>query len=944
MLLVNFKYFLWLILLISPVFSAKDYLFKKCDQNGFCHRNRHYANQISSFEEKYEPRYSIDRSTLKINEKNGLFNGLLLKQLNDESYKDLTFDIAIVEDYNLRFRLNEIDRESLISDNIQVNKKRYTGASEWAFNGDLKIRKFKYQILDDEIVLNYGSNSEYKAIINIYPFKITVFYNGKEQIILNDRNFLNLEHYRTKESSELENSIDILPEESKFNSFNDDFKDSKNDKLPLGPESVGLDFTFFNYTHVYGIPEHADSYSLKGTTGTEPYRLFNVDIFEYEVQSKFPMYGSIPLMIAVQPEISSAIFWINSADTYIDIKKNINNVNPEGVELIWAENSVNNVKTHWMSENGIIDVILIVKPKPSDISKSYGEITGFTTLPNLFSIGYHQCRWNYNDENDVLEVHSNFDKHEIPYDTIWLDIEYTDSKKYFTWNKALFPNPDKMMTKLEETKRQLVVIVDPHIKNNYYISEGIIDNDIGVKDLSIKSVDQTYHGHCWPGDSIWIDSLNPKSQQFWDLQFKMGTDLLGYSTNGHLWNDMNEPSIFNGPETSAPKDLVHYEDYEHRSIHNLYGLTFHESTYNALIKRNPNQRPFILTRSFFAGSQRTAAVWTGDNMAKWEYLKESIPMVLTLNIAGFPFAGADVGGFFGNPSKELLVRWYQTGIWYPFFRAHAHIDSRRREPWIAGDEYTEYMKQAIRLRYQLLPLFYTQFWVNGQNGEPIMKPLNWEVPNDTTGYEIDNEFFIGGLLVHPVVEENAEEVEVYFPCDNEIYYDFFDLSNKFESCQFINVKASLDSIPVFVKSGNIITTKDRYRRSAQLMKYDPYTFYVVMGSDGTSKGKLYIDDGETFGYENGDWIEIDLVANESERTIKSTVVHDFDKGYVESLRKRNITVNKIVVVGSNIGDSVAKVKQGDKFWESAILSEEHSEHFTIRNPNVLVAANWEISY
>lgn len=944
MIAVKFRYFLWFILLLSPVLSAKDYLFKKCDQNGFCQRNRHYSNQILTSKGKYEPRYSLDRSSLEIEETNGRLNGVVLKQLNDGSYKDLALNISIVEDYNLRFKLDEIDRESLISNEVLVNKKRYADASKWAFNGDLKHKDFTYQILDDDIILSYGLNLEYKAIIGLYPFRITLFYNDEKQIVLNDRDFLNLEHYRTKESSEGEHSIDVLPEESIFNSFKDNFKDSKNDRLPLGPESVALDFTFFNYTHVYGIPEHADSYSLKDTTGTEPYRLFNVDIFEYDVQSKFPMYGSIPLMIAVKPDVSSAIFWVNSADTYVDIKKNINNINPMGVELIWSEDSVNNIQTHWMSENGIIDVILMSKPKPVDISKSYGEITGFTTLPNLFSIGYHQCRWNYNDEDDVLEVHSNFDKYEIPYDTIWLDIEYTDSKKYFTWNKALFPNPDKMMSKLKETKRQLVVIIDPHIKSDYYLSEAIMDSDVGIKDLSIKSVDQTYHGHCWPGDSIWIDSLNPKAQSFWDQQFKMGTDLLGYSTNGHLWNDMNEPSIFNGPETSAPKDLIHYGNYEHRSIHNLYGLAFHELTYNSLIKRNPDQRPFVLTRSFFAGSQRTAAVWTGDNMAKWEYLKESIPMLLTMNIVGFPFAGADVGGFFGNPSKELLVRWYQTGIWYPFFRAHAHIDSRRREPWIAGDEYSEYMKQAIRLRYQLLPLFYTQFWLNNQHGEPIMKPLNWEVNDDISTYEIDNEFFIGGLLVHPVVEEHAEEVEVYFPCDNEIYYDFFDLSNKFESCQFINVRATLDSIPVFVKGGNIITTKDRYRRSAQLMKYDPYTLYIVIGSDGLSRGKLYIDDGITFEYQKGDWISIDLFADESERIIKGTVSHKTDQRFVQSLGNRNVTINKIVVVGSNIRDNVAKVKQGGKVWETTILNENNSTYFTIRNPNVSVVESWEIRY
>mgnify|MGYP003361730838 CR=1 FL=1 len=935
----------WLLfLLIVPTWAVKDYLFKKCEQNGFCHRNRHYSKEIGALADAYEPRYSLDRSSFVIDESIGELSGVMHKQMGDGSRVDLTFQVSLVTDYSLRFQLDEKDRELHIQDDIKVNKKRHSNTDELAFDGPLERIPFQYQTLDDEIILIYGDRSEYKSVIKMYPFRITVFYNDVEQIILNDRDFMNIEHYRSKESEEdVNDHTDVLPEESRFNGYSDNFKDSKNDALPLGPESVALDFTFVNYTHVYGIPEHADSLSLKDTSEGEPYRLYNVDIFEYEVQSKFPMYGSIPLMIAVKPDVSSAIFWVNAADTYIDINKQAVGDNLEGVELIWSEHSMDNVKTHWMSENGIIDVILMVKPQPGDISKTYGEITGFTRLPHLFSLGYHQCRWNYNDETDVLDVHSNFDAHEIPYDTIWLDIEYTDNKKYFTWNKALFPDPDRMMSALDETKRQLVVIIDPHIKDGYYISEAISDKQIGIIDEKIDSTDKTYHGHCWPGDSVWIDSLNPNAQKFWDLQFQNGSSLLGYSTNGHLWNDMNEPSVFNGPETSAPKDLLHYDNFEHRSVHNVYGLALHEMTYNSLIKRNPNKRPFILTRSFFAGSQRTAAMWTGDNMAKWEYLKESIPMVLTMNIAGFPFAGADVGGFFGNPSKELLVRWYQTGIWYPFFRAHAHIDSRRREPWIAGGEYTDYMRDAIKLRYRLLPQLYTQFWKNSVTGEPIMKPLLWENAQDRNGYEIDNQFFMNGLLVHPVVDEAAEEVEVYFPCDGQSYYDFFDLSITYNSCQFMNVKATLGQIPVFIRGGSIITMKDRYRRSAQLMKYDPYTLYVVLGSDGKAEGQLYVDDGETFGYQSGDYLEVQFTADKERRTISGRVLHSHDSGFVKTLKDRKVAINKIVVVGANDSTNVS-VEQNGKQWGVDVVKGEHDEFYSIRNPGVLITDDWMIVY
>lgn len=932
------KPLLFLILLCSPTLCVKDYLFKKCEQNGFCHRNRHYANKISTYEGDYEPRYSVDRSTIQIDERKGTIKGSILKQLETGSFVDLDFKISIVEDFNLRFQMDEKDRTKKIPKSIIPNPNRYNKTSDWAFKGELETKHFEYSTFDDRIQLKYGEKKEYQVTVQTYPFRVTLSYNNIKQIVLNDRDFLNVENYKTKE--QVDQRIGVLPEESIFNAYKDDFKDSRGDDLPFGPESVALDFTFINYTHVYGIPEHADSLSLKDTSETDPYRLYNVDIFEYEVQSKLSMYGSIPLMIAVKPDVASAIFWVNAADTYIDILKHTREGQLENVDLIWTDDHIETVKTHWMSEAGVIDVILIAKPTPSDINKAYGEITGFAALPNLFSLGYHQCRWNYNDEEDVLEVHKNFDIHEIPYDTIWLDIEYTDNKKYFTWNKALFPDPDRMMSILDETKRQLVVIVDPHIKSNYQVSEQIARKEIGIKD---SYGDKTYHGHCWPGDSVWIDTLNPAAQSFWEEHFKNGTELLGNSINGHLWNDMNEPSIFNGPETSAPKDLIHFENYEHRSIHNIFGLTFHEATYNALLKRNPNQRPFILTRAFFAGSQRTCSMWTGDNMARWEYLKESIPMVLTMNIAGFSFAGADVGGFFGNPSKELLVRWYQTGIWYPFFRAHAHIDSRRREPWIAGDAYSDHIRDAVRLRYQLLPTLYTEFWKNSIGGSPIVKPLLWEVPNDQNSYDIDNEFYVSGLLVHPIVDENAEDVEVYFPCDGESYYDFFDLNKRFDSCQYISIQASLSTIPVYVKGGSTVITRDRYRRSSQLMKYDPYTLYVVIGADGVSHGDLYIDDGKSFGYTTGDCIHVEFNANDALRTLKARATYVGEGEFISTYREHKVSFNKIVIVGSEFKGNIS-IQQNGKVWKAESLHEEHSEYFTIRNPDVLITDDWLINY
>lgn len=244
-----------------------------------------------------------------------------------------------------------------------------------------------------------------------------------------------------------------------------------------------------------------------------------------------------------------------------------------------------------------------------------------------------------------------------------------------------------------------------------------------------------------------------------------------------LWNDMNEPSVFNGPEVTMLKDLVHFGDWEHRDVHNLYGHMHIMGTFDGLLKRDPNQRPFILTRAHFAGSQRYAAIWTGDNMAEWGHLQHSIKMCLSESVAGFSFCGADVGGFFGNPDADLYERWYQTGIFLPFFRAHSHIDTKRREPWLFPEKTRLVVREAIRKRYSYLPLWYTMFYEHEISGSPVMLPLLAHYPMDKEAFAIENAFLLQDrLMVRPVTQQGVSKVDVYFPViddkkTSDIWYD-----------------------------------------------------------------------------------------------------------------------------------------------------------------------------
>jgi alpha 1,3-glucosidase len=371
------------------------------------------------------------------------------------------------------------------------------------------------------------------------------------------------------------------------------------------------------------------------------------------------------------------------------------------------------------------------------VVQQYATLTGFPALPQQFAIAYHQCRWNYKSEEDVGEVDAGFDKHDIPYDVIWLDIEHTDGKKYFTWDKTLFPTPRNMQNRIAAKGRKMVTIVDPHIKRQagYHVHTEAQNRGLYVKNSDSKGGD--YEGWCWPGSVSYLDFTRPEVRDYWADLFALSS-YDESSPNLYIWNDMNEPSVFNGPEVTMYKDNLHGVDekVEHRDVHNLYGMYVHRATSEGLIKRD-NARPFVLTRSFFAGSQRYGAMWTGDNMAKWDHLRASMPMLMSLAVSGFQFVGADAGGFFGNPDTELLVRWYQAAAFQPFFRvsprlergcvplspslsshtralalhlslshtpplpfrqAHAHIDTARREPWLFGDATTDMIRDVSAAR------------------------------------------------------------------------------------------------------------------------------------------------------------------------------------------------------------------------------------------------------
>uniref|UniRef100_A0A803T1X0 Glucosidase alpha, neutral C n=1 Tax=Anolis carolinensis TaxID=28377 RepID=A0A803T1X0_ANOCA len=581
-----------------------------------------------------------------------------------------------------------------------------------------------------------------------------------------------------------------------------------------GPSSIGLDFSLHGFQHVYGIPQHAETLLLKNTSNEDVYRLYNLDVFGYRIHSKMGIYGSVPLLLAHKPDRTIGVFWLNSSETLVEITTKAAMKVRTALHycslILFLSVVLPQTDVCWMSESGIIDSFILMGPSPFDIFKQYAQLTGTQALPPLFSLGYHQCRWNYVDEKDVEGVDTGFDVFNIPYDVMWLDIEHTDGKRYFTWDKETFGNPKRMQKKiLMKKKRKLVVILDPHIKVDplYTIYSQGKERGYFVKDR--KGGD--FEGICWPGSSSYLDFTNPKVRDWYAELFAFKT-YKGSTEILFAWNDMNEPSVFRGAELTMQKDAVHYGNWEHREVHNLYGFYQQMATAEGLIRRSGNlERPFVLTRSFFAGSQRYGAVWTGDNKAEWSYLKISIPMLLTLSIAGISFCGADVGGFVGDPEPELFVRWYQAGALQPFFRGHANMHTKRREPWLFGEKNTQIIRAAIKERYSLLPYLYSLFYQAHTTAEPVMR--------------------------HITAARPSEPICCFFSLTISRFFVHF-------SC-FVFL---LLQIPVIQRGGTIIPLKTSVGKSTEWMVDVPYELRAALDSKESAAGELYLDDGHSFQY------------------------------------------------------------------------------------------------
>ncbi|XP_075556387.1 glucosidase 2 subunit alpha isoform X7 [Dermacentor variabilis] len=933
--------------------------FKSCNDSGFCKRNRNMKPGESP--------YNVQLSTVKSTSPSHVEADVI----NLNTGVVLRLELIALEEGILRMRLNE--KESAVA-RFEPKEALLESIQE----SDLHLESKD----DSSFAVTFG---KHRAVVRATPLVVEVYSNGQLVLVANARGLLRFEHYRPRgaandageaagdsqneESEPVSSALALLqsvlhrilslPQQIKNRlgymaekegkpkddgdmegAWEETFK-GHTDSKKHGPMSVGLDFTFEGFDHVYGLPEHADSFALRSTVGSsDPVRMYNLDVFEYEVDNVMALYGSVPLMLAHSESRTVGVLWLNAAETWVDIEPNSKQesghdmgVLSSVVDFVKRSPPPNHRETHWFSENGLIDTFFLLGPGPKDVMRQYRSLTGTTPLPPMFSVAYHQSRWNYNDQDDVRSVDAGFDEHNIPYDALWLDIEHTDGKKYFTWDPFKFSQPEQMIRNLTAKGRRMITIIDPHIKreSGYHIHSEATERGYYVKNKDGGD----FEGWCWPGSSSYLDFLNPEVRQWWASKFALD-QYRGSTEHLFTWNDMNEPSVFNGPEVTMHKDCVHTGGWEHRDIHNMYGMFLPMSTYMGHLLRSGHKlRPFILSRSFFIGSQRYGAVWTGDNDADWKHLRITVPMLLSLSVAGISFCGADVGGFFRNPDSELSVRWYQAGAYQPFFRAHSHIHTKRREPWSFGPETLELVRGALYQRYALLPLWYTLFFENERTGVPPLRPLWMEFPQDKAGFTIDDEHLVGNaLLVHPVTEAGATKVSVYFPGENEVWYDV-ETWEKFDGLSTVSIPVTLSKIPVYQRGGTIVPKKERIRRCSTLTKDDPYTLQVALPKEGKpAEGTLYIDDGATFDYKKGDllFLKFKFVDNMLTSKILEGPGNFKTKAWVE----------RVVIAGYPTRPSDVQLTTSKGTQSLQFTYEEKEQLLRVRKPGVNVAEKWTL--
>lgn len=586
---------------------------------------------------------------------------------------------------------------------------------------------------------------------------------------------------------------------------------------------------------------------------------WNTDTFAYPIGTD-PIYQSIPFFYGLSNGKAYGLFLNNTFRSFFDMGK----TSPG--------------RYSFGADGGELDYFIFTGGKdrsPANVLADYSGLTGRTPLPPLWALGNQQSRWSYSPESRVREIAGSFRRHKIPADVIYLDIDYMDEYRVFTWDRKRFPDPPKLISDLRKDGFRTVLIIDPGIKVDpkYDVYTDGLRAGVFVRTPARTELNRDV----WPKASAFPDFTDPKAREWFASHYRRHLDegVAGF------WTDMNEPGVFlddkaakpsilHHPDKTFPYDTPHAGDGmrdTHRRYHNVYGMQMARATFEGVRKLEPSRRPFVLTRAGFSGVQRFAAVWTGDNYASWDHLQLSIPMLANMSVSGVPFVGCEVGGFAEMPSGELYARWLQAAALTPFLRSHSVGWVGDKEPWAFGEEFTRINRASIELRYQFLPYLYSLFREHELTGAPVMRPLWYEFPNDHETYLINDQYMVGSdILVAPVVREGMRTRGIYLP-RGAGWMDWW-TGERLEGGKTHNLQTPLDRLPLFVRVGTVLPTQGAIQHTGEM----PTAELTLNVAAGIAEGQIertviFQDAGDGYGYRGNEWREIEIVHRRGSLTV-----------------------------------------------------------------------------
>ncbi|MFH1496603.1 MAG: glycoside hydrolase family 31 protein [Verrucomicrobiota bacterium] len=639
-----------------------------------------------------------------------------------------------------------------------------------------------------------------------------------------------------------------------------------------------LQFRHHEDIRFYGLGEHSGKLEKTG----QRVKFWNTDLWgdfslhEIKTANPNPMYVSIPWLIVKQGNDYLGILVNHPGAVFMDLASS----------FIWSADNPDdrNRRSFYVgAPDGDAEVYLIVGPSLPELTRKLQKLVGTTPLPPLWALGHHQCRWGYAGPKDLDALDRGFTKNQIPTDGLWLDIDYMDRYKVFTFDPRLWGGEEqirKSLAKLARNGRRVVPILDPGVK----VEPGYIACDDGLKQgvFCLNPAGKPYVGFVWPGQTYLPDYSLPKTRAWWAGYVKKFAEL----GNGGAWLDMNDPSV---GAVELDDMLFQNGKQPHAYYHNQYALGMARASRDGFLAARPDERPFLLARSAFISSSRHTAVWTGDNVANWHHLRGCIPLSVGLALSGHPFNGPDVCGFGDDTTPELAIAWYKTGFLFPFFRNHSMLNSRQQEPWALGPTALKVIGRYIRLRYKLLPYLYNAFIAQEETGEAILRPLFYDYA-DTPELPLDrisDQFMVGrDILQAPIIDEGATARAVVLPGTHR-WFSAQD-GRWLDGGQTVEIAARTAETPLFVREGALIPMQvgERSTQKNDLGQIELHCFLHPDTADVATTTYAF-DDGLGFGYQKGERTTATFIAK-AERDELVVVVDDLVAGY------RPLTVQLVI--------------------------------------------------